>query len=126
MTDLLTEVKSYANTTANIIRNNIGVIGAGVGGVALGGVVGYLTGSKNSVSSKPKRTTRKSRKRRNKAYKARKRYTPHTAGKRKDKSHKRIRQTKNGQPYIILASGKAKFISRASARRSRKTSGGRY
>jgi hypothetical protein len=126
MTDLLTEVKTYAATATNFVKDNLGIIGAGVGGAALGGVLGYVAGTKNSVSSKSKRATSKRRKGKHHSRKKGRRYTPHTAGKRKDTSHKRIRQTKNGQPYIILASGKAKFISRASARRSRKTSGGRY
>jgi hypothetical protein len=34
--------------------------------------------------------------------------------------------TKNGQPYVIMASGKARFISKKSARSSRKRKGGRY
>ncbi len=51
---------------------------------------------------------------------------PYTARKRKDTSHKRIRYTKNNQPYIILASGKARFIKKSSARQSRKRKGGRY
>ncbi len=49
-----------------------------------------------------------------------------TAGKRKDRSTRRIRMTKNGQPYIILANGRARFIKKSSARRSRKLKGGRY
>lgn len=49
-----------------------------------------------------------------------------TAGKGKDRSTKRIRMTKNGQPYVILASGKARFIKKSSAKRSRKLKGGRY
>ncbi len=49
-----------------------------------------------------------------------------TAGKRKDTSTRRIRMTKKGQPYIILKSGKARFIKKSSARRSRKLKGGRY
>jgi hypothetical protein len=51
---------------------------------------------------------------------------PHTAGKRRDTSHRRIRYTKNNQPYIILASGKARFISKSSVSRSRKLKGGKY
>ena len=54
------------------------------------------------------------------------RYSPHTAGKRKDTSHKRIRYTKNGQPYIILGNGKARFISKRGAKQSHKRAGGRY
>lgn len=41
-------------------------------------------------------------------------------------SHKKIRLTKNGQPYVILANGRARFIKRSSASRSRKLKGGRY
>lgn len=49
-----------------------------------------------------------------------------TAGKRKDTSTRRIRMTKNGQPYVILKSGKARFIKKSSCRRSKKVKGGRY
>lgn len=51
---------------------------------------------------------------------------PHTAGKRKDRSMRRIRYTRNNQPYIILANGRARFISKKSAKTSRKRRGGRY
>jgi len=54
------------------------------------------------------------------------RQSPYTAGARRDRSTRRIRHTKNGQPYIILRSGKARFIKKSSARRSRKLKGGRY
>ena len=54
------------------------------------------------------------------------RYTPHTAGKGKDTSHRRIRYTKKGQPYVIMADGKARFIKKTSAKRSHKLKGGRY
>jgi len=54
------------------------------------------------------------------------RRTPHTAGKRKDRSHRRIRYTTKGQPYVIGAHGKARFISKKSAHSSYKRKGGRY
>ena len=54
------------------------------------------------------------------------RKTPYTAGKRRDRSHKRIRYTKRGQPYVIGAHGKARFISRKSAKLSYHKKGGRY
>lgn len=54
------------------------------------------------------------------------RRTPHTAGKRKDRSRRRIRYTKRGQPYVIGKDGKARFISRKSAKSSYKRKGGRY
>jgi len=119
-----------ANAT-NFIKSNIGTIGAGVGGVALGGVLGYTAAKlvssrktskkrKSKSSSKRKRASSHSKKRKRRNHYAR------TAGKRKDTSHKRIRMTKHGQPYIILASGKARFIKKSSARNSRRRKGGRY
>jgi hypothetical protein len=86
--------------------------------------------SYSSGSYKKRRKVVKSRTKRrsyaSKRTKRRGRYTPHTAGKRKDTSMKRIRQTKNGQPYVIMASGKARFISKKSAKAARKKRGGRY
>ena len=56
----------------------------------------------------------------------RKQKQPRTAGKRRDTSHRRIRYTKNNQPYIILANGKARFISKRSVSSSKKRKGGKY
>jgi len=107
------------------IKQNVGAIGAGIGGVAIGGVLGYAAGAASSKSRKS--NSAKSRKRKGYVYhKSKGRRTPRTAGKGKDRSSKRIRYTKNGQPYVIMASGKAKFIKKSGARRSHKASGGRY
>lgn len=109
---------------------NIGTIGAGVGGLAVGSVVGYVAGRRSSKRKKSKsRASSSSRKRNNKSRrrtKMRRQKQPYTAKKRKDTSHKRIRYTKNNQPYIILASGKARFIKKKSVKNSRKRRGGRY
>jgi len=56
----------------------------------------------------------------------RKQKQPRTAGKRRDTSRRRIRYTKNNQPYIILSDGRARFISKRSVSNSRKRRGGRY
>jgi hypothetical protein len=79
---------------------------------------------------------RKSKKRKSKSrvmhrkkhyhHKAKKQKKPYTAGKRKDTSHRRIRYTKNNQPYVIMANGRARFISKKSVRISRKRKGGMY
>jgi len=114
----------------------IGAVTTGVIGLAVRGV------KKRRTAKRKKTTKKKSRKLKfgSKAYRKkylhhgkrkrkpipRHRHTPRTAGKGKDTSTRRIRQTKHGQPYIILASGKARFISKASARASRKRKGGRY
>lgn len=124
----MTKVSKVVTRGTTFLKQNIATISAGVGGLAIGGAVGYLAGNKSSVPRKSKRSTGKNRKSKTHSYKRqrRTRYTPHTAGKKKDTSHKRIRQTKNGQPYVILANGRAKFITKSSAKLSRKRKGGRY
>ena len=116
-------VKSY-------IKQNIGAIGAGAGAaLAVAGLSALAISAirKSKSKAKRKRSYSTVRKRSTRRYKRKgRRYTPHTAGKRRDTSHRRIRQTKTGQPYIILASGKARFISKKSARISRRRRGGRY
>jgi hypothetical protein len=129
-------VVSLVSSAEQFIKDNIGTIGAGVGGLAVGSALGVATGLKMARARRKttrKRKTRKShpatrkkRKTRRIQHKRRVRRTPRTAGKRKDTSHKRIRHTKKGQPYIILASGKARFIKKSSARQSRKRKGGKY
>jgi hypothetical protein len=54
------------------------------------------------------------------------RRTPRTAGRGRDRSTRRIRYTKKGQPYVIMSSGKARFIKKSGARRSHHIKGGRY
>lgn len=101
-------------------------LGAATAGAIVGGVsVGAVTAG---VSAIKKRRAKRSRKKttRRKSRRSRSRKTPRTAGKRKDTSSRRIRQTKNGQPYVILANGRARFISKKSARMSRRRKGGRY
>ena len=118
-----------ANAAAIIssVKENIGVIGAGAAGLALGSGVGIATGIAISKKKKSKRKSSYKRiRKRNRLYKRRKYKYARTAGKRKDRSHRRIRMTKTGQPYIILASGKARFISKRSAHLSRKRRRGRY
>lgn len=88
----------------------------------------FFFGSSSTHKRAKKKRSNKNRRARTSSTRRKKgrRYTPHTAGKRKDTSRRRIRYTKNGQPYVIMASGKARFISMKSAKSSRKRSGGRY
>jgi hypothetical protein len=94
--------------------------GAAIGAVVGGAVIGSVVSSKKSSSKASKRSRKKithtsrgwsqDRKRRSKqkweiAYQKRKRKKKSYSKKRKGKHY-----TKNGQPYIILASGKARFI----------------
>lgn len=98
-------------------------VGAAVGGLVGAGAVAIAKRRKKKSSAKRsrKKTSRsRSRKRRSS------RRTPRTAGKGKDRSTKRIRYTKKGQPYVIGSNGKARFIKKSSAKQSRKRKGGRY
>lgn len=122
-----TRVTTFKNDTAEFLKQNIGTIAVGAGGVALGATVGAIAASKAHKSKSRKKRKSKNRSVRKRSYRTRKRYKyARTAGKKKDRSTKRIRMTKNGQPYVIMASGKARFISKRSARSSRKRKGGRY
>lgn len=106
-------------------------IGAGTALIGAGTIVGIAAHRKR----RKKNSKRKSRNRSKGVSRRRyhkKRY-PHTAGKKPDTSRKRIRFTKNGQPYVIVYRNingtrrkMAKFISKKSAKQSRKRSGGRY
>lgn len=104
-----------------------GYLAAGGAGVAAGSVLGAATASALSSSGPRKRRKSNSKARKkNRSKSKRVRRTPRTAGKGKDTSTRRIRYTKNGQPYVIMRSGKAKFIKKTGARRSHRTAGGRY
>lgn len=120
MSELLKEV-------GQVVEGNLGAIAAGGAGLLVGTGVGIATGIaiSNRKSTKSKKRKGKSRKKSNRR-KTRQRYTPHTAGKGRDRSTKRIRYTKAGQPYVILRSGKARFITKRGAKLSRKRKGGRY
>lgn len=127
----ISNVKSIVGGALETIRQNpIATVGAVAGSTALvgGGLVVAKAVSKRKKSTKRKTTKKRksSTRKKTKKSKRRVRKTPHTAGKGKDRSTRRIRQTKNGQPYIILKSGKARFIKKSSARASRKRKGGRY
>lgn len=103
-------------------------IASAASGALVGGALVGTALAVSSRTSKKRRKTRKkkSAKRRKSRRKKGRRYTPHTAGKGRDRSTKRIRYTKNGQPYVILRNGRARFIKASSARRSHKKKGGRY
>jgi hypothetical protein len=111
--------------TYDYIKSHLGEISIGAGGLAIGSTVGYIAGRRSSTKKSRKRKTRKYKRSRTR-YRRHKQKKPHTAGKRKDTSRRRIRYTKNNQPYVIMASGKARFISKRSVSSSRKRKGGRY
>jgi len=130
------------------LSGNLGTIGVVAGSTAVLGTAGLLMAK--AVTKKRKKSKAKSKKKKKSskrklkfgspAYRkkylgkrrckhrrrGRKQRHPHTAGKRKDTSRRRIRFTCHNQPYVIGRNGKARFIKKSSVKRSRKLKGGRY
>jgi hypothetical protein len=107
------------------LNDYIGEIASGTGGLVLGSALGYAAGRRTTREKNRRRKASKSRviRSRTRRYKQKK---PRTAGKRKDTSTRRIRYTKNNQPYVIMANGRARFIKKSGVRNARKRKGGRY
>lgn len=112
-------IDSLTQNIANVVKENpvTTAVGVGVGVVGAGLVGAALIGAANSRKNKRKRT-RKGISRDRKFIsreKHERRYKRKTKGKRyktkRMKSGKRVYYAKKtGQPYILLSSGKAKFI----------------
>ena len=129
--ELQSSLVQGVGTASEFVRKNPVTSAVGVGGgVLAGGAVIQIVRKARKKSAKAKAKPRKARrakpKTRRKVSKKRKQRQPHTVGKRKDTSTRRIRFTKNNQPYVILASGKARFIKKSSVARMRKRKGGKY
>ncbi len=138
--------EGLTNVTNLIGENPLAAVGvaAGTGAVLGAGTAVAITGiakkkkksSKKKIKKSKKRSTKKRKSKLkfgSRAYrkkyltsKRKRRSSPRTAGKGRDKSSKRIRYTKKGQPYIIMHNGRARFIKKSGARRSHKLKGGRY
>lgn len=126
------EFQEGLSNVSNLIGENplaSTAIAAGTGVVVGAGTTAAIMGiskKKKSSSKKKYKKNKKSSSKRSKKRKGNNRKTPRTAGKGKDRSTKRIRYTKRGQPYVIMRNGRARFIKRSSARVSHKLKGGRY
>jgi hypothetical protein len=105
-----------------VIKENPIAVGVGTVGAAVGVGLGTAAIVKAVKRRKTKRAKARNSRKRNNRNKRSKKRTKHT----KRTSHKRIRYTKKGQPYIILKSGKARFIKKRSAKSSKKRKGGYY
>lgn len=122
--DLILNFDRIRTDVTNFIRGNP-LVSAGVGiGTPLA-VVGIGSGisrfrSRATKKRKAKTPKRKAKtKRRTTRTKKKRKY-----GLRKAVRSKKIRTTKNGQPYIILADGRARFIKKSSSRSAKKRKGG--
>ena len=92
-------------------------IGAGLGTAAIIGAVKHRKSKRSKARNSRKRSGRSrdrryiSKQKHEKAYqKRRKKLGKRTYGKHYKHSRRGVHYTKKGQPYIILASGKARFI----------------
>lgn len=97
-------------------------VAIGAGALALGGVAVAGVRARRRKSTTPRKKVKKPTSKKRK----RKSVIPRAKSKRwygKTKS-KKIKFTKKGQPYVILASGKARFIKKSRAKDMRKRSGG--
>ena len=127
ITETIGNVSAGLNEFVSDNKTTIGYIASGVAGAALGAGIGYLVGKKSAQKkrasksgSKRKRSSRsgsgRARDRRYISKQKHERYYAKTHPKRRKtgkyyKSRKKGRHyTKNGQPYIILKSGKARFV----------------
>lgn len=127
-------IEAGVNDVTSFVKENPLVSGLGLGLLGATAIVTTVATVKSnkSKSKSSKRRTKRRRKvksvhrRKSRRSKKRTRRTPRTAGKRKDTSHKRIRYTKRGQPYIIMSNGRARFIKHKSAKTSHKKRGGKY
>jgi len=112
----------------DVVRNHPS-FSSGVGGAVIGAGAVAIAGAVRSRSKK-KTTTRKTTKRKTSTRKkSTTRKSPSAAKRRRSSalrssSPKKIYKTKNGQPYIKLKSGKARFISKKAASTMRKRKGG--
>lgn len=96
------------------------------GGVLAGTTITQIIRKKRKATSKAKKRKPKARKakpraRRKVSKKKRKPVKKKWYGKTRTK---KIYKTKKGQPYVLLKSGKARFIKKSRATRMRKTKGG--
>ena len=115
---------SLQNGATGLITANSNAIIAGAAGLAVGGVLGATAVAvsrrkKTKKRSKSSKRTRNSKKSRKSNYKRKKH-------KRVSRGSRKIRYTKNNQPYIILRNGRARFISKRSAKQSKRRKGGYY
>jgi len=133
ITGIVDEVKAKIENPLVALTGGV-ILGAGItaGVTALAHKKKSYNKKQKKKSSKKSRHSHKKLKFGSKAYrkkhlgKHRGQKQPHTAGKGKDTSHRRIRFTKHNQPYIILPNGRAKFIKKSSVGRRRKLKGGSY
>lgn len=109
LNDGITKVMGIASTNTGLTALGAGIIGAGAG-LAAGAIIGSSV-KKRGKRTHTKRGWKQDRKRFNKSQKWEVSYRKRKAkNKRKNRGRKIYYAKKTGQPYILLSSGKARFI----------------
>jgi len=141
-------LQNALGATISKVKGALGNVSPAVAGAAIAGGVGVGAGLAGVAALRKRRkktAAKKSRKKKGRKLKFgskawRRKYSRRRKNKHRTSSHGRLRYhshrkrpsgkgihyTKHGQPYIILSSGKARFVSKRGARASRKRKGGRY
>lgn len=123
---VVANVERLLSPVTQFTRSNPLTAGLTLGIPAGLGVASVIGGIKKRRAKKSK-TRKVKRKSSSKRRKKRKTTCPSRRKKRRNiprTSNKKIKFTKNGQPYVILKSGKARFIKRSSAKLAKKRKGG--
>ena len=117
-------IQGVGSATEFVRKNPVTSSASVAGGVLATGAVVQIIRKKRSSSRKTKKKVSRSSKKKSSTRRKVSKKGKHHKG--KHRGSKAIHMTKKGQPYIILASGKARFIKKSSASRMRKLKGGRY
>lgn len=132
-----TSIVQDVGTASEFVRKNPITSGVSVaGGVLAGATIVQIVRKRRKAAVKKKTAKRKPSRKPTQRRKTKSRtmgrgkgslHRTRVGGKatrHKHRGTKKIHITKKGQPYIILASGKARFIKKSSASRMRKLKGG--
>lgn len=89
----------------NFVQDNLGIGIAGGAGAVIGGIGGYVLGKSKSTGRKSHRKPKK-----RKSIRRSTRKHTRTVRHKKSRSKRGIHYTKKGQPYKIMANGRARFV----------------
>jgi hypothetical protein len=109
----MVDLNTIKNATTTFVTTNAIPLAIGGGVVALGSGLAISSAVRKSRKAKTSKGRARDRKFRSKQkheqrYKRKRKFKVYKS--KNSRAKRRVKYTKNGQPYIILASGKARFI----------------
>lgn len=111
-------INSLIEDAIGLVKENPVASAVGATGIAVGTGLGVAAIVKSTKRRKSKRTKNRDSRKRSNRNKRKKRNSR--------RSTRKIHYTKKGQPFVYLRNGKARFIKKSSAKKSKKLKGGRY